>query len=492
MAVKILFIIGGALVILAAAILARTLRYGPPPLPPAEPARNIGIDIDGAAGRLGGAVRFRTVSSQASAPAAKDAFLGLHDYLAEHFPRVRSALRRETVNQFSLLYTWPGRDENLPPILLTAHLDVVPVEEGTEAAWTHPPFAGAVRDGFVWGRGTLDVKQSALAMLEAAEFLIAAGFRPERTVYFAFGHDEEIGGKQGAAAITRLLGRRAKRMAFSLDEGLAITQGIIPGLAKPAALIGIGEKGYASFRLTSRGPGGHSSRPLARTVIGRLGRALGRLESGPMPARLISPGAELFRYLAPNLPFAQRMVLANRWLFDGLLLRLLAGAPASNALIRTTTAPTMVTGGTKENILPQAASAVINARLLPGDSLASVQDHLARVIDDPEIALDLIGGNAREASAISDPASPAFALLVKTIRQVFPDVAVAPGLVIGGTDSKHYAKIADHSFRFVPIRLTRDDLKRLHGTDERISVKNYGEIIRFYVRLLENTAAKGR
>ncbi len=184
--------------------------------------------------------------------------------------------------------------------------------------------------------------------------------------------------------------------------------------------------------------------------------------------------------------------MANRWLFGGLLLARLQKAPTSNALIRMTTAPTMITGGIKENVLPQAASAVINARLLPGDSLTGVRGHLARVIDDPGVALNVIGDGVREASAISDPTSPAFAMLRQTIRQVFPDVAVAPGLVIGGTDSKHYAEIADRSFRFVPIRLTREDLKRLHGTGERLSVENYGEIIRFYVRLLENTAAKGR
>ncbi|MDP6172684.1 MAG: M20/M25/M40 family metallo-hydrolase [Rhodospirillales bacterium] len=281
-----------------------TFRYGPPPLPRTEAARAVEIVLAAAAWHLGGAVCYQTISSDASSPAADDAFAGLHQFLADSFPRVRAGLRRERVNQFSLLYTWTGRDPSLQPILLTAHLDVVPVEDGTEGDWTHPPFAGRVADGFIWGRGTLDVKQSVLAMLETAEFLLGEGFRPDRTIYFAFGHDEEIGGKRGAGEITRRLRGLGQSMAFSLDEGLAITQGIIPGLAKPAALIGIGEKGYASFELTSRGPGGHSSRPLRPTVIGRLGRALDRLETNPMPARLQGPGADLFRYLAPHFSFA--------------------------------------------------------------------------------------------------------------------------------------------------------------------------------------------
>lgn len=485
---KIISAFAVVIAIFVAVLVVNALRFGPPPQPNITPARAFTIDKDAAAKRLAEALRFRTVARGGDTPVAIDAFLGLHKHLADSFPKVHGQLKRETVGRYSLLYTWTGSDPGLKPILIAAHMDVVPVEPGTAGRWTHQPYSGTIANGFIWGRGALDMKLSVLGTLEAVEYLLGKGFKPKRTVYLAFGHDEELGGPNGAAKIARLLKQRGVRLEFTLDEGSIIAHNLIPGVAKPVALIGLAEKGLVTLELTARAKGGHSSMPPRKTAIGMLARAIHRLEANQMPAALKSPAVEMFQYLAPEMPFATRIVLANRWLLEPLLISQLEGAPATNATIRTTTAPTIVKGGVKYNVLPTRARAAVNFRILPGDSIESVIAHVRRTIDDQDVTVRRLKGGS-EPSRVSDVRSASFVALRATVRQIFPDAVVAPSLVIARTDSWHYEKIADNSYRFLPMRLGPNDLKRFHGTDERISVKNYAEIIRFYIQLLKNTAA---
>ena len=486
---KIILSIAGLVVILLVVLAVNTLRIGSPPLPEIPPAEDIAIDKDAAAKRLAQSVRFRTVSHGPNDPIAEEAFHGLRDFLARSFPRVHKTLKREIINDYSLLYTWEGNDPKLKPILLAAHLDVVPVEPGTEGKWTHPPFSGAIADGFVWGRGTMDMKLSVVGILEAVEYLLGQGFAPKRTVYLAFGHDEEIGGAGGAARIAKLLAQRGVRLHFTLDEGLAVTHGIVPGVERPVALIGVAEKGYLTLELTARAKGGHSSMPPRSTAIGKLARAIHRLETNPMPAALRVPVSSMFEYLLPEMKVARRVIPANRWLFEPLILSRFEEKPATNALVRTTTAPTILRAGVKENVLPSEANGLVNFRILPGDTVDSVIGHVRKVVDDHNVTIRPLR-EGRNASPVSKINSASFAAIYKTVRQVFPGAVVAPGLVIGGTDSKHYVKIADNSYRFLPMRLGPDDLKRVHGTNERIAIDNYAEIIRFYIQLLRNIAVK--
>jgi carboxypeptidase PM20D1 len=436
---------------------------------------------DAASRRLAEAIRFPTVSHQDPAQRQRDVFLGFHEFLARSFPRVHATLGREVVNGLSLLYTWPGRDAGRPPILLTSHFDVVPVVPETLDDWEHPPFDGAIADGFVWGRGAIDDKAGVLATLEAVEGLLAEGFAPEGTVYLAFGHDEEIGGDEGAAAIAKLLRERGVRLAFSLDEGLLVTEGIVPGVAQPVALVGIAEKGYVTLRITAHAAGGHSSRPTSDSAIGKLAAAILALESSPMPARVEGPAAQMLDAIAPHAAFPLGFVLGNRALFGPLVTSRLADDPSSNALIRTTTAVTMLEAGVKENVLPPSASAIVNLRLVPGDTVQAVLDHVGAVVG-PEITVETIRGD--EASRVADASSPSFAILRRSIEAIFPGVLVAPGLVLGGTDTKHYGEIAEQAYRFAPMRARSEDLARAHGTNERIAVANYGEMIRFYATLV--------
>jgi carboxypeptidase PM20D1 len=467
--------------VLAAVLVVRTARLRSRQLP-AVPAAPMAIDAAAAAERLGGALRFRTVSYQDPAEFDGAQFRGLHDYLAQRFPRVHQALRRETINDYSLLYTWPGTGDG-KPVLLLAHLDVVPVDPSTEASWVQPPFSGAIADGYVWGRGAVDDKGSVLAILEAIEHLLAASYQPPRTVLLAFGHDEELLGEHGAQVIAATLAARGVSPEFVLDEGGSVLEGLLPGVASPVASVGMAEKGYVSIELTVDGTGGHSSIPPRRTVVGQLSAAIDRLEEHRLPANLDAAMRRSFEYIGPEMALPMRLVFANLWLFRPLVEWQMSQSPRTDAILRTTTAPTMFHAGVKENQLPTVARAVVNFRILPGDTVDTVVAHVRRTIDDPQITVAVLG-KADEPSPVSDVASPAFAYLNRTIRAVNPDAVVAPFLVLGATDARFYTGLTANVYRFLPMRTRPDDVPRFHGLNERIAVDNYAGMIRFYAELL--------
>ena len=486
---RVMILLTAVLSLLTVIVLLNTLRKPSrqiqvPPIPP------VVLDETECAKRLGEAIQFETIADGDPERINREPFLALHEYLHDAFPRTHELLKREAVDEggLSLLYTWEGSDPSAGPFLLMSHIDVVPVEPDSKASWTHPAFGGDVADGYVWGRGALDVKCGAVGILEAVEFLLNEGFRPGCTIYIAMGHDEEVGGRNGNAKIAALLKERGVRLRYVLDEGGAILNGIIEGSTSPVAFVGVAEKGCAGVWLTATGPGGHASMPPPQTVIDILGAAIHGLESHPMPTRLDGATDLMLDYLAPEMPFSQKAILANRWLFGGLVRHQFAKQPPTNAAIRTTMPPTIVEGGETSNVLPKKASAYLNARLLPGDSAESVLAYVKRIVNDDRVTCCL-EANATEASPVSDTNSKDFATLHRTIREVFPNVIVAPGLTTGATDSRHYAAITDNTFRFIPMRLTSEDLKRIHGTDERISVENYLEVIRFFIQQIRNSAS---
>ena len=476
----------GVLVALTAVVLARTLLITPPlVLPPPSAVEQ--INETAAVAHLSAALKFATVSERSDVPADSAPFDGLLRFIESGYPMVHRTLEREQPGSHSVLYTWKGSEPDLPGILLIAHMDVVPVEPGSEALWTHAPFSGDVADGFVWGRGAVDMKASVIGILEAVEHLLKQGVQPKRTIYVALSQDEETGGENGAALIAARLHERKVRLQYTLDEGSYIVQNVIPGVARPVALIGIAEKGYLTLRLTAQAPGGHSSMPSRDEAIARIARALQRLERQPMPASLEGVVSPMLDALAPEMPFARRMVFANRWLFGPLLIRVLELTSASNALIRTTMVPTVIEGGIKDNVLPRTASVTINVRILPGDTIESVITHVRQAIDEFDIGIERVGAG-NDPLSISSVDAPGFAVLRSAVEQVYPDAVVAPTLVIAGTDTVHYASLAENSYRFQPLRLEATDLERIHGVDERVKVSDLANMIRFYVSVMRTSS----
>lgn len=448
------------------------------------------VDEQAVGDSLSRAIRARTVSSATDAAQNVDQFEALQAHLRQRYPRVHAQLKREVIGGLSLLYTWSGTDASAPAIALMAHQDVVPIAPGTEGDWLAEPFAGAIKDGYVWGRGAWDDKSNLITQLEAVETLLGEDFVPRRTVYLVFGADEEVGGERGALQISRLLQQRGVKLEYVIDEGLLLTQGILKGLKAPAALVGVAEKGYVSVRMQAKAQPGHSSLPPAvpgQQAIAQISRALVALDNRPMPASIGGVAGDMFDVLAPEMDGLQRVVLSNRWLFGPLLVRQLEQAGSTNALLRTTTALTIVNAGNKDNVLPGRAEAVVNFRLAPGDSRQTVVEHVRRTIANEAIEVAPLPGGG-EPSAVADTAAPSYQAVNRTVREVFPGALVAPGLMLAGTDSRHFEPFTRQIYRFSPVRAGPEDLSRFHGTNERISLANLAEMVRFYHRLLQHTA----
>lgn len=480
------FLLAG--VVLLAVLFYRAWTTPAIDLPAARAFAPLPIDQDAALRRFAGAVRLRTVSTADAAPSADD-LRAFHDYLEQQFPLVHQRLQREILDGGGLLYTWSGKNSAQAPILLMAHQDTVPIEPGTESKWTHDPFSGEIAGGMVWGRGALDDKASLVSIFEAAEILLARGFAPERTIYFAFGSDEERGGKQGAGEIVALLKKRRVHAQFVLDEGGAVTRDLLAGVKGDIALIGVAEKGYLSVNLVVTGAGGHSSAPPKETAIGILSRAMSRLETNPMPTKLTPPVDAMFDTIAPLVPFTNRLVLRNRWLLASLLVATLQKSPTSAGMVRTTTAETMFHAGIKDNVLPTEARATVNFRLLPGDTVESVLAHMREVIGDGRVALQPDTEWAREASPVSPLDGAGLRAVRATIGDVLPGVPATPYLVTAATDASYYREVSDEQLRFVPYTFTAESIRRFHGIDEAIPVDDYLRCVRFAARLIENAAS---
>jgi carboxypeptidase PM20D1 len=448
--------------------------------------KEINLQTDTIADRLAKAIQYKTISQDDPSQSSNNEFSSLHEFLRASFPQVHAKLSKEVVGEHSLLFTWKGRSQQLRPILLMAHMDVVPVDPSTEKSWVYPPFAGRTADGYIWGRGAMDDKVGVMGMLEAAEYLLTEKFQPERTVYLAFGHDEEIDGNKGAAKIAELLRSRQVQLEYVLDEGGNVTDGIIANLSTPVALIGIAEKGYVSVELAIDTPGGHSSMPPDHTAIAAISRAIDRLEKAPFPSRIAAPTREFLQAIGARMGFVRAIMIANLWLFDALIRHEMDQSPLSRAMIRTTQAPTIFQAGVKDNVLPTKAHAVINFRILTEETIADVLAHAKKTIDDPAIKITPLSPKWNP-SAVSDIHSASFKPLEAAITASFPGTIIAPSLLIAATDSRHYASLTKNIYRFLPIILRNEDTKRFHGINERVAVKDYENCVRFYVSLIRNS-----
>ncbi|XP_018529973.1 N-fatty-acyl-amino acid synthase/hydrolase PM20D1.2 isoform X1 [Lates calcarifer] len=456
-----------------------------------EKTKNLSLVIDGhqreeLLTNFKGAIRIPTVSFSET-EINTTALLEFDRLLRKAFPTVFSSnlVHHELVANYSHLFWVQGSQPGLVPYMLLAHIDVVPATESD--GWEAPPFSAQEIDDFIYGRGTIDDKSSVMGILQSLEYLLRKGYAPRRGFYIGFGHDEEVSGYQGAVNIVRLLKQRGVQLAFVLDEGLAVLDGVISGLEGPAALIGISEKGSATVKLSVSMVPGHSSMPPRETSIGILAAAVKRLEENPMP-RLFGQGPErgTFEHLAHKFRFPVKFIMSNLWLFSPILGRVLERKPDTNAFVRTTTAVTIFNAGVKINVIPSLAEAYVNLRIHSAQSLQEVLDLIHSTVRDQRVKIELVDGFDPLPISSADEKSFGFQIIKKTVLDMFPTVTVAPGICIGNTDSRHFKDLTSDIYRFAPVWFKPGDAQRFHGINERISKKNYEELVVFYFNLIQN------
>ncbi len=483
---KIFQLIAFGIVLLVVILLFNTFRLSSKQMSGISSAPALNVP-DSVLTHLSDAIKIRTVSYQDLSLMDSTQFEKFIGFLEKTYPLTHARLKRERINGYALLFEWKGKNTSLKPALLMGHYDVVPVVQGTEKMWKHQPFAGDIADGFLYGRGTLDDKVTVIGVLEAVEHLLKQNYQPDRSFYLAFGHDEEISGHYGAKKIAALLESRKVQLEYVMDEGGTVKTDGVSGITTPVALIGIAEKGYTTLQLTAVGDGGHSSMPPPRTSIGLLAEAIDKLQKKPFPARLEGAASYLQDYLAPEMPFGTKLAMANRWLLKPVIVNILVKTNAGNAMVRTSIAPTVIHSGVKDNVLPVEAVAKINFRILPGESVKSVVEYVKKTVDNENITIETISQFDSEPSPVSDTATVGFRALHRTIKGRFPNVIVAPYLVLGATDARFYRNVCANIYRFMPVRMNEEDLKRPHGTNERISTEDFKNVVKFYVELVKGS-----
>lgn len=470
------------LLILLSVITIRTIGFRlPPPTGPIPIKESTEPSL--AALHLSKAITFRTINTGDDEQTDWEEFEGLARWIDETYPLCHAALTKRRINSHTLHFVWEGTDAALEPILLTAHQDVVPT--GDREQWRFDPFEGRIEDGYLWGRGTLDVKIQIVCIMEAIESLLGESYTPKRSVHLCFGHDEEIGGYQGASKAAALFEQEGLSFSMLLDEGGAVTVGMLPGIDRPIATVGVGEKGYMDIQLSARSGGGHASMPQRQTALSTVARATARLQSQPMGVRLTDPVKQMFLAIGPAMPIVNRIVISNLWLFKPLFLAMLAKTPSGNSMIRTTFAATMASGSQAPNVLPTTARTVFNIRILHGDTTEDVLGHATTNIADNKVEVSAL--RAENPSKLSPTSTREFALLKQAISTCFPEAIITPYLLAGGSDARKYERVCSSIYRFSPFKVDPSELSGVHSYNERISLDNISRGVTFFIDLVRNT-----
>ena len=481
----------GAAGVAAAATAVKAALYVPKKKDFGKPTAE-NVDAERALKNLSNAIAIPTISYPDKSKVDYSQFEKFHKFLEETYPLIHKTLEKEVVQEASLIYRWKGTRDDLDPIALLAHQDVVPISEGTEQDWKYEPFSGYNDGEFIWGRGTLDMKNHLIGVMDAVETLLEEGFVPERDVYLLFGQDEEVVASEfgGAKCIMTTLKNRGIHLDSVLDEGGAIIPINVKGILNEKELVGIGiaEKGYTDFEITVNSKGGHSSQPPVHSGLGELADVIKDLENHQFKAELMPFIKDLFSNVGRNCTYPARLVMCNLDLLQPLLKYGMTKIPFAACLVRTTTAVTMAQGSPAANVLPQKSSITVNFRQMPGTTVEDVEKHIRKVCRNKDIEVKVL--KAKEASKFSPTDSRTFKIIEELVMQDNSGAIVAPYLVMGGTDACYYEPICENIYRYAPYRVSIELLRCTHGTNERIPVEAVAPAIAFFKKYIRRASAE--
>lgn len=443
------------------------------------------VDLDRYVSNLSKAIQIPTICNKDESVVDWSKFDEFHAFLKDAYPLIHEKLELQIISTKSLMYHWKSEHPEKEPIAMLAHQDVVPVTHGTEEDWEHPAFSGDVADGFVWGRGALDIKNHLIGVMEAVVTLLEEGYVPERDIYLCFGHNEEVmaeGDACGATCMMKWFKERGIKLDSVIDEGGAIlsvkVDKVIDG---HLAGVGIAEKGHVDFEISVNAKGGHSSQPPKHSALGELSKIVCNLENHQFKAELTPQLTSLFTEIGKSTTYPVRCVMSNLPVLKPLITQVCANIPPVASMMRTTTAITMSNGSPAPNVLPQKASVVGNFRIMPGQTIEDVEAHIRKYAG-PKAEVKLLAG--KNPSKISPTDSRAFTAISKICKSMDPKAIVAPYLVMGGTDARQYEDVCDNIYRYSPFLMNTGLLLTTHGTNERIPVSSLEDGVAFFKRYI--------
>ncbi len=505
---KFLFIIIGIIIILIVIILIKTFTY---PFKKINSKNTEGwkmIKDDAAIQRLSGGLKIPTVSAGELGKFDYSTFDRIKEYLKTSYPLVYEEAEFTEVNKYGLVFRLKGSDPLLNPVLFLSHTDVVPPGDAdvkdhsrnvfqpndkpspsaskVAEDWDFGPFSGAVANGRIYGRGAIDMKGMLFSLMESMNNLIKSKHIPQRDIYLAFGFDEEVGGQQGAAKIAEYFnGKNLKFDAVYDEGGLILEKGSVAGINSEVAVIGCAEKGFLSVKIKVKGLGGHASMPPTESAIGKAAVIMQRLEHDQMKPIITPLINQFFTNIGGSMSFVNRMGIANQWLLKRVLLSQLTKNNSTNALVRTTTALTMMKGSDAPNVLSPEVEFVVNFRLLPGNTVQDVKAHIAEATKGFDVEIEEID-SVKEASAVSPTDTKAFKLIEAGIREIHPTAIATPYLTVGATDAYKYRIVSKNIYRFMPIKISDAEKQSIHSTNEYLSIENYMKMIHYFEYIMRN------
>lgn len=443
------------------------------------------VDVDRFIKNLSDAIKIPTIANRDESVVDWSTFDDFHAFLEKAYPLIHENLEKQVISTRSLMYHWKSEHPEKEPICLLSHQDVVPVTPGTEDDWKYPAFGGEVAEGFLWGRGAIDMKNHLIGVMEAVETLLEEGYVPERDVYLCFGHNEEVMAEDetcGADCMMRWFKEKGIKLDSVLDEGGAILEAKVDKVIDGhLAGVGIAEKGHVDFEISVNAKGGHSSQPPKHSALGELSRIICKLENNQFKAELTPQLYSLFNEIGKNTTYPVRCVMSNLPVLKPLITKICSNIPPVASMMRTTTAVTMSNGSPAPNVLPQKASAVVNFRIMPGQTIDDVEKHIRKCAG-PKAEIRLISG--KNPSKISPTDSRAFKVIEEICKSMDPKAIVAPYLVMGGTDARQYEDVCDNIYRYSPFLMDTALLLTTHGTNERIPVSSLEDGVAFFKRYI--------
>lgn len=505
---KILLIILGAIIVLIIILFIKTFTYPFKKNSSTTTKEWKVVKNDSAVQRFSNGLKIATISTGELGDFDYSTFDTFKEYLKKSYPEIYQNTENYEVNKYGLVFKLKGSQPNLEPILFLSHMDVVPPGDAdiknkeenifrpddkalprvTKVAedWDYAPFSGAVANGRIYGRGAIDMKGMLFSLMESMSNTIKSGHIPKRDIYLAFGFDEEVGGQKGAAQIANHFKKQGLKFDAVYDEGgLVLEKGSVKDIDSDVAVIGCAEKGFLSAKIKVKGLGGHSSMPPTESAIGKAAVIMQRLEDDQMKPIITPLIKEFFDNIGGSMPFANRLAISNQWLLQPLLLSQLTKSNTTNALVRTTTALTMMKGSDGTNVLSPEVEFVVNFRLLPGNTVKDVKEHIAKATKGFDVEVEEID-NTREASAVSPTNTKAFKLIEAGIKEIYPIAIATPYLTVGGTDAYKYQIVSKNIYRFMPIKINNSEQQSIHSTNEYISIENYLKMIHYFEFVMKN------